>query len=136
MSAGYARRVSPAGGAGAPCVSPTLIVYGFMPRLVIDLRLINLHARERVFQYQRLPSYLATLVPNDHLVSGDVTDAFYLVLLRPSDRKFVLFVVRGVVYEPRVLPFGMRLSPWVWTEMMRPVVGALRLRGFKVNAYV
>jgi len=117
-------------------VSPTLIVYGFIPRLVIDLRLINLHARERVFQYQRQPSCLATLVPNDHLVSGDVTDAFYLVLLRLSDRKFVLFVVRGVVYEPRVLPFGMRLSPWVWTEMMRPVVAALRLRGFKVNAYV
>jgi len=136
VSAGYARRLSPAAGAGAPWVSPTFIVYGSKPRLVIDLRLINLHVRKRVFQYQRLPSFLATLVPNDHLVSWDVTDAFYHVRLRPSDRKYFRFVVRGAVYEPRVLPFGMRLSPWVWTKMMRPVVAALRLRGFQVNAYV
>jgi len=53
--------------------------------------------------------FLATLVPNDHLVSWDVTNAFYHIRLRPSDRKYFRFVARGVVYEPRVLPFGMRL---------------------------
>jgi len=134
--AGFAKRLSPAAGAGAPWVSPTFIVYGSKPRLVIDLRLINLHVRKRVFQYQRLPSFLASLVPDDHLVSWDVADAFYHVRLRPADRKYFRFVVGGVVYEPRVLPFGMRLSPWVWTKLMRPVVAALRLRGFTVNAYV
>eukprot|EP00170_Pyropia_yezoensis_P003838 contig_16035_g3849 len=46
------------------------------------------------------------------------------------------FVVDGIVYEPRVLPFGMQLSPWAWTKVLRPVVAALRARGHKLNAYV
>ena len=136
VAAGYASKLSPEAGAGAPWVSPTFVVHGSKPRLVIDLRLINLHIRKRIFQYQKLPSFLATLVPDDHLVSWDVSDAFYHVRLRPSDRKFFRFVVGGVVYEPRVLPFGMRLSPWLRTKLLRPVVAALRLRGFQINAYV
>jgi len=136
VAAGYATRLSPAAGAGAPWVSPTFVVYGSKPRLVIDLRLINLHIRRRIFQYQKLPSFLSTLVPGDHLVSWDVSDAFYHVRLRPADRKYFRFVVAGVVYEPQVLPFGMLLSPWVCTKLMRPVVAALRSRGFKINAYV
>jgi len=35
-----------------------------------------------------------------------------------------------------VLPFGMRLSPWAWTKVMRTVVAALRLKGYHVLAYV
>lgn len=54
----------------------------------------------------------------------------------PAHRKYFRFVVDGVVYEPRVLPFGMRLSPWAWTKVLRPVVAALRLKGFHVLAYV
>lgn len=45
-------------------------------------------------------------------------------------------MVDGVVYEPRVLPFGMQLSPWAWTKVLRPVVAALRARGHKLNAHV
>ena len=136
VAAGYTSRLSPAAGAGAPWVSPTLVVYGSKPRLVIDLRNINLHIRRRIFQYQKLISFLSTLLPGDHVVSWDVSDAFYHIRLRPADRTYFRFVVAGVVYEPRVLPFGMRLNPWVWTKLMRPVVAALRLRGSKINAYV
>lgn len=41
-----------------------------------------------------------------------------------------------VVYEPRVLRFGMRLSPSAWTKVLRPVVAAFRARGHRINAYV
>jgi len=136
LLAGYVRRLSQAAGAGSPWVSPTFVVHGGKARLVIDLRAINRHIRKRVFQYQRLPSFLATLVPGDHLVSWDVKDAFYHVRILLAHRKFFRFFVAGVVYEPRVLPFGMKLSPWVWTKVMRPVVAALRLQGYRVNAYV
>jgi len=41
-----------------------------------------------------------------------------------------------VLYEPRVQPFGMPLSPWVCEKLMLPVVAALRLRGYEIDAYV
>jgi len=113
VAAGYTSRLSPAAGAGAPWVSLTFVVYGSKPRLVIDLRKINLHIRRRIFQYQKLISFLSTLLPGDHVVSWDVSDAFYHIRLRPADGTYFRFVVAGVVYEPRVLPFGMRLNPWV-----------------------
>lgn len=75
-------------------------------------------------------------MPGDHLTSWDVKDAFYHGRIYPAHRKYFRFIVNGVVYEPRVLPFGMRLSPWVWTKMIRPVVAALRLQGFRLIAYV
>jgi len=136
VTAGYVRRLSTAAGAGSPWVSPSFVVHGGKDRLVVDLRLINRFIQPRPFNYQRLASFLSSLVPCDHLVSWDVMDAFYHIRIHPAHRKYFRFVVAGVVYEPRVLPFGMRLSPWAWTKILRPVVAALRLRGHKVNAYV
>lgn len=102
----------------------------------MDLRLINQFIAARLFRYQRLAGFLASVLPNEHLISWDVKDAFYHVRIFPAHRKYFRFVVDGVVYEPRVLPFGMRLSPWAWTKVLRPVVAALRLKGFHVLAYV
>ena len=136
VAAGFARRLSKSEGAGSLWVSPTFIVHGRKDRLVIDLRLVNEWIQPRLFRYQRLAHFLSALLPDENLVSWDVQDAFYHVRLWPSHRKYFRFVVAGTVYEPRVLPFGMRLSPWAWTKVMRPVVAALRLRGFSVMAYV
>lgn len=136
VTAGYVRRLSPAESAGSPWVSPSFVVHGGKDRLVVDLRLINRFITPRPFKYQRLAGFLSSLVPGDHLVSWDVVDAFYHIRIHPSHRKYFRFVVDGIVYEPRVLPFVMRLSPWAWTKVLRPVVAALRARGHKLNAYV
>lgn len=56
--AGYVRRLSQAAGTGLPWVSQTFVAHGGKARLVIDLRAINRHIRKRVFQYQRLQSFL------------------------------------------------------------------------------
>lgn len=123
------RRLSKLAGAESPWVSPSFVVHGSMDRVVVDLRLINRFVQPRLFKYQRLASLLSSLVPGDHLVSWDVMDALYHIRIHPAPRKYFRFVVDGVVYEPRVLPFGMRLSPWAWTTVLRPFVAALRLRG-------
>lgn len=136
VGAGYVRRLSKAVGAGSSWVSPTFVVHGPKDRMVVDLRQINHYIAARPFKYQRLAGFLAGVLPDEHLISWDVKDAFYHIRIFPAHRRYFRFVVDGVVYEPRVLPFGMRLSPWAWTKMLRPVVAALRLRGFHMMAYV
>eukprot|EP00170_Pyropia_yezoensis_P000578 contig_2859_g579 len=101
-----------------------------MDRVVVDLRLINRFVQPRLFNYQCLASLLSSLVPGDHLVSWDVMDALYHIRIHPAPRKYFRFLVDGVVYEPRVLPFGMRLSPWAGEGKGK---GALPLLGFLVD---
>eukprot|EP00168_Porphyra_purpurea_P002330 TRINITY_DN1267_c0_g1_i3.p1 TRINITY_DN1267_c0_g1~~TRINITY_DN1267_c0_g1_i3.p1 ORF type:complete len:1085 (-),score=104.85 TRINITY_DN1267_c0_g1_i3:486-3740(-) len=136
VDAGYVQRLTAAVGAGSLWVSPSFFVLGGKDRLVVDLRLINKFIAQRTFKYQRLSRFLSTLLPDEYVVSWDVRDAFYHVRIWPAHRKYFRYVVGGTVYEPTVLPFGMRISPWAWTKVMRPVVAALRRRGHTVMAYV
>lgn len=114
MADGFVRPLSAAAGAGSPWAPPTFVVHGGKDRLVVDLRFFNQLIQSRPFHYQRLAYFLSSLTPDDHLVSWDMQDAFYHVHVHPSHRQYFRFVVERSVYEPRVLPFGMRLSPWVW----------------------
>jgi len=112
VQAGYVRRLSKAAAAGSDWVSPTFVVHGAKDRTVVDLRRINKFIAARLFKYQRLACFLGGVLPDEHLLSWDVKDAFYHVRIFPAHRKYFQFVVDAGVYEPRVLPFGMRLSPW------------------------
>jgi len=79
--------------------------------MVVDLGQINKYIAARLFKYQRFACFLGGVLPDEHLASWDVKDAFYHVRIFPAHRKYFRFVVDGAVYEPRVLSFGMRLSP-------------------------
>lgn len=54
VEVGYVTRLSQAAGAGSPWVSPSYVLYGGKPALVIDLRKINTYTSRRLFHYQRL----------------------------------------------------------------------------------
>ena len=62
--------------------------------------------------------------------SLDLKDAFYLISIHESDRKFSRFNFYGVLYQFTCLPFGLCTSPYVFTKIMKPVINALRVRGF------
>lgn len=136
VTAGFLRGLSSAVGASSAWVSPTFVVYGRKARLVVDLRRIIVLISPRLCQYQRLQSFLVPLTPGDHLVSWDISDDFYHIILRLEHYNIFRFVVDGVFYEPVVLQFGISVSPWAWTKVIRPLVAAMRRIGFTTNAYV
>lgn len=70
------------------------------------------------------------------MLSWDISDAFFHLEIRPADRKYLCFTVLGRVFEPAVMPFGLRLAPYYWTKVRRPVVAELRRLGFRIVAYV
>ena len=69
-------------------------------------------------------------------MSWDISDAFFHVPLSPVDQRRLAFRVGNRVFLPLVLPFGMKLSPYVFTKVMRPVVAAVSLRGMRMPAYL
>ena len=46
------------------------------------------------------------------------------------------FMVDGVVYQFRVLPFGLNQAPRIFTFILRPVVALLREHGQRLHAYL
>eukprot|EP00168_Porphyra_purpurea_P002129 TRINITY_DN124_c0_g1_i1.p2 TRINITY_DN124_c0_g1~~TRINITY_DN124_c0_g1_i1.p2 ORF type:complete len:773 (-),score=79.36 TRINITY_DN124_c0_g1_i1:1080-3191(-) len=105
-------------------------------RMVVDYRLPNRHLAERRFKYETLFDLAPQLRPGDSLLSWDIADAFFHLEIRPQDRKFLCFTALGRVFEPVTMPFGLRLAPYYWTKVCRPVVAELRRLGFRIIAYV
>lgn len=133
---GFVRELSPAAAAQAPDVSPTFVVHYPKDRLVVDLSAKNAYMEDRPFTYDNLPRFASQLLPGDHLVSWDISDAFMHIPLSPADQRRLCFRVGDRFFFPLVLPFGMKLSPFVFTKVLRPVVGALRRAGLTVMAYM
>ena len=51
-------------------------------------------------------------------------------------RKYFRFVVAGIVYQFRVLPFGLSTAPREFTKTLAPVIQLLRSQGIQVHAYL
>jgi len=119
-----------------------VIVNGFVvtaankKRFVLDCRVPNDYIDPRRFKYESLPELAAQLRPGDELIKWDVRDAYHHLLLRAEDRKFFAFQVLGRTFQSLTMPFGLRVAPFLWTKVCRPVVQRLRALGFRVIVYV
>jgi hypothetical protein len=58
------------------------------------------------------------------------------VLVHRSSRRFLQFAWQGRLFQFRVLPFGMSLSPLVFTKILRPVLRWARRKGIRLSAYL
>lgn len=72
---------------------------------------------------------------DDYLTSIDLADAFLQVLVYQSSRRFLQFAWKHL-FQFRVLPFGMSLSPMVFTKILPPVFKWARRKGIRVAAYL
>ena len=73
---------------------------------------------------------------NDWAVSIDLTDAYLHVPIHPISRKYLRFVYDHQVFQFTALPFGMSLSPWIFTELMNVIAAHLRLRAVSLFPYL
>lgn len=66
----------------------------------------------------------------------DLKDAYHLVRVRKSDRRFLRFYFEGRLYEHTCLPFGLNTAPYTFTKLMKPVIIKLRKMGFVSVIYL
>ena len=136
-AARFARRLSRREAAQAPWVSPAFVADRLRkPRLVLDHKYVNAFLVDKPFRYESLAQFLAQLRPDVYLVSWDVKDASHHLALRPADARRLVFRVGARFYEPLTLPFGLKLAPWAWTKLCRPILQHLRSSGFSLIGYM
>jgi hypothetical protein len=76
------------------------------------------------------------LRPLDWAASIDLKDAYFHLLIHHRDRSWLRFVWRDQVFQFRALPFGLSLSPWVFTTVVKELVAAARVQGIRIRAYL
>lgn len=86
---GFVRELSPSAAAQAADVSPSFVVHHPKDRLVVDFSDKNGHMQDRPFSYDNLPRFASQLLPGDHLVSWDISDAFMHISRRTKRRPYV-----------------------------------------------
>ena len=105
-------------------------------RPVIDLSLLNLYIKKQSFKMETVKSVRESILNNDWAVSIDLTDAYLHIPIHPQSGKYLRFVHEDQIFQLTALPFGMSLSPWIFTKLTDVVALHLHQRAISVFQYL
>ncbi len=74
--------------------------------------------------------------PQDWFAAIDLKDAYFHVSILPRHRPFLRFAFEGRAWQYRVLPFGLSLSPRVFTKVVEGALTPLREVGVRILNYL
>ncbi|XDV14355.1 hypothetical protein PO909_014626 [Leuciscus waleckii] len=74
--------------------------------------------------------------PQDWFAAIDLKDAYFHVSILPRHRPFLRFAFEGQAYQYAVLPFGLALSPRVFTKVVEAALVPLREHGVRILNYL
>lgn len=103
-------------------------------RPIIDLSALNAHLVPPRFKMETSRSIRMSIQQGDWAVSLDLTDAYLHVPIHPTSQRFLRFAIQDTVYMFQALPFGLCLSPWIFTKIMNAVTAIARLRSSSMIA--
>lgn len=105
-------------------------------RPVIDLSVLNQYIKSVPFRMETAESIRASLRPGMWTFSVDLSDAFFHIPIHPASRKFLRLEFQGEVYQFRVLPFGVKIAPWLFTTVFKEVKPMAWALGVPLHQYM
>ncbi|XP_037536617.1 uncharacterized protein LOC119413633 [Nematolebias whitei] len=107
---------------------------GFRP--ILDLRGLNQYLKELPFHMLTTAEVLQAVTREEWFTSVDLKDAYFHVPIAAEHRRFLRFAYRGHHWQFRVLPFGLSLSPRVFTRCVKAALSPLQACGVKILPYL
>ncbi len=86
-------------------------------RPILDLCVLNRALHRLPFKMLTPKRIFGCVRPQDWFAAIDLKDAYFHVSILPRHRPFLRFVFEGRAYQYKVLPFGLSLSPRVFTKV-------------------
>lgn len=95
---------------------------GNKSRFILNLKELNKFIRTDHFKLEDLRSVCKLLDYGMFMSTVDPKDAYFLIPVHKSSRKYLRFIFKDIIYEFTCLPFGLSTSPFIFTKLMKPVV--------------
>ena len=89
--------------------------------LVIDLSCLNEKLAPVTFRMDTLRHIKQSLKPGMWATSLDFSDAYHHIPIKKEHQVFLCFQVGQKRYKYLVLPFGLSVGPWVFTEVVKQI---------------
>ncbi|XP_011865448.1 PREDICTED: uncharacterized protein LOC105560706 [Vollenhovia emeryi] len=105
-------------------------------RFIINLKELNKFIDPIHFKMEDIRSVRDLVRKNDFMCTLDLKDAYYLIPVKESDRRFLRFRFEKKLYQFNCLPFGLCTSPYIFTKIMKPVIKRLRSEGVTCSIYL
>ncbi|CAL8096456.1 unnamed protein product [Orchesella dallaii] len=105
-------------------------------RFVINLKELNKFVDSPHFKMEDIRMVMSLLKQNYYMVVLDQCEAFHRIPIVSHHKKYLRFRWEGQLYQFICLPFGLNVSPWLFTKMMKPVFGSLRAKGHESVSYL
>ena len=105
-------------------------------RPIMDLRRLNAYVKTLPFKMLTSAQVLSSVSEGEWFTLVDLKDAYFHVPIHRLHWRFLRFAFGTREYEYRVLPFGLSLSPRVFTRVVAAVLAPLHLEGVRVLPYL
>ena len=105
-------------------------------RVILDLSTLNKHILCPTFRMTTVQDVRKVLPQGAFTTSIDLKDAYWHIPVRPYFRKFLGFAIAGKKYRFRAVPFGLNLAPHLFSNLCKPILKELRLRGINALVYL
>ncbi|KAI2644452.1 Transposon Ty3-G Gag-Pol polyprotein [Labeo rohita] len=105
-------------------------------RPILDLRALNRSLLRLPFKMLTTKRMLTCIRHQDWFAAIDLEDTYFHVSILPRHRPFLRFAFEGRAYQYKVLPFGLSLSPRVFTKVTEAALSPLWWMGIRILNYL
>ncbi|XP_074466705.1 uncharacterized protein LOC141752572 [Sebastes fasciatus] len=105
-------------------------------RPILDLRRLNTYIKVLPFRMLHTWHILESIEQGEWFTTIDLKDAYFHVPICRAHWQFLRFAFQGQAYEFKVLPFGLSLSPRVFTRVVAAALSPLQRAGLKILPYL
>ena len=88
------------------------------------------------FKMETLESIRLSLQKGDWMTSLDLSDAYFHIPIHRRSRRYLRFVFDSKVFQFQALPFGLSVSSYVFTRVLKMVLRYVPHSGIRVHAYL
>lgn len=105
-------------------------------RFILNLKDLNSYIEPPHFKLEDWRMVVQLMLPNVFMATLDIEDAYLLVKIHPSFRKYLCFKWRNQIFWFLALPFGLSTAPFIFTKIMRAPIAFLREENYQSVVYL